>query len=171
VNYEYVWASIYGLRRRRDRRNRSAAFAAGFLRKKSIKDPQCFSTPEPSRSGVGRCWSSFFLHGDDCCGWFKLKRSTAASHTDASNGLSILARHLGVPRWIISLDNQTTLANQGGDPSIGLGSPAPHPQPLPTRRRGGALLVGVGAGWGRCGTPSPSWGGLGWGASGMGCDG
>lgn len=55
---------------------------------------------------------------------------------------------------------------------IEVSSPALHPQPLPTRGRGGASSVGVvGAGGGRLGAPSPLWGGLGWGAFGMGRDG
>ena len=45
---------------------------------------------------------------------------------------------------------------------------APLPQPLPTRGRGGAWAGGVGTGGGSLGPPSPLWGGLGWGASGMG---
>jgi hypothetical protein len=49
---------------------------------------------------------------------------------------------------------------------IEVASLAPHPPPLPTRGRGGAFSVGVCAGDGRFGAPSPSWGGLGWGASG-----
>ena len=49
-------------------------------------------------------------------------------------------------------------------------SPAPLPQPLPTRGRGGASSVEVSAVGGRSSTPSPLWGGLGWGAFGMGRD-
>jgi hypothetical protein len=49
---------------------------------------------------------------------------------------------------------------------IEVSTSAPHPHPLPTRGRGGALSVGVGTGGGRLGAPSPSWGRLGWGASG-----
>ena len=48
---------------------------------------------------------------------------------------------------------------------------APHPPPLPTRGRGSSAAVGVGAGGGRLMSPSPSWGGLGWGAFGEGRDG
>jgi hypothetical protein len=54
---------------------------------------------------------------------------------------------------------------------IEVSSLAPHPQPLPTRGRGGAISVGLCAGGGRRVPPSPLWGGLGWGASGMGRDG
>lgn len=45
---------------------------------------------------------------------------------------------------------------------------APHPQPLPTWGRGGTSTVGVGAGGGRLGTPSPSVGRVGVGGIGHG---
>jgi hypothetical protein len=54
---------------------------------------------------------------------------------------------------------------------IEVSSPATHPPPLPTRGRGGASSVGLCAGGGRRVPPSPLWGGMGWGASGMGRDG
>lgn len=56
-----------------------------------------------------------------------------------------------------------------GNP-IKVSAPPPHPPPLPTRGRGGSASVELGAGGGRLGTPSPLWGGLGWGASGRGPD-
>lgn len=49
-------------------------------------------------------------------------------------------------------------------------STAPHPQPLPTRGRGGDDPVGGFDGDGRGVPPSPLWGGLGWGALGIGRD-
>ncbi len=112
--------------------------------------------PSPPHEGEGR---RFF--GWVACRWRASGASLPLVGRDGVGGLGQDHATRGLCPMKPLIQHGLMSRNQ-----IGVSSPAPRTHPLPTRGRGGACSVDLGTGGGRRVPPSPSWGGMGWGASG-----